>query len=163
METLNTRGKRSALVRGRVRRSGNWTYPTSSFLLVTGERAVLRTDPASRWTHKQWLSVDILIYSWLKMTECIVRIWNRRYCNPKRSSLPSSLKSVPAQEHRFQMVLDGILYSKTPSETSSLGRMPLGGKTTFSHLSFCKTNKQKILSQHAFSQLNYTNTINKSG
>lgn len=42
-----------------------------------------------------------------------------------RSLLSSLLKSVPAQGHRFQMVLDGILFSKTPSETSSLGRMPL--------------------------------------
>lgn len=40
-------------------------------------------------------------------------------------------KSIPTQEHRFQMVLDEILYSKTPWEISSLGRMRPKNQKTF--------------------------------
>ena len=41
------------------------------------------------------------------------------------STFPTTARPVtgsPAQEHRFQMVLDWIWYSKTPPETGSLGR-----------------------------------------
>jgi len=60
-----------------------------------------------------------------------------------RRSLPSPPESVPAQEHRFQMVLDGILYSKTPSETSSLGRRPRRRNPLGSYASFCNEKESK--------------------
>lgn len=41
------------------------------------------------------------------------------------------------------MVLDGILYSKTPSETGFLGRMPL--KTNAEPLSHLKLEEKKPL------------------
>lgn len=151
METLNTRGKRSALVRGGQVGRG-LDFDTVVFWSVKRElyeQLVESTD-----CHKQPSSVNIpqsvcmtvwlmIIYCWMYHKSGIVcKKYTCKHCHQTCSPKPFSklvnetgclvgctlsafLKSVPAQEHRFQMVLDGILYSKTPSETSSLGRMPL--------------------------------------
>lgn len=83
--TLNTRGKRSALVRGVL----------------------------DDWTH-------VLLSVWLLFFSAFYDSQHQYNSHP--ASVPLC---VPTQEHRFQMVLDGILDSKTPSETSFLGRRTL--------------------------------------
>lgn len=163
METLNTRGKRSALVRGGGGSGGQKTGLIQNRLLFSSlERELYRELIQGTSGHR-----IISGYPHILMTECIVHLDanNASKLQWMRVSLLSFLKSVPTQEHRFQMVLDGILYSKTPSETSSLGRMPLD-KTLFgSHVLLRKKNKT-LLSKwinmlHAFYQLTDSNTINK--
>lgn len=143
METLNTRRKRSALVKegGHVLLQHPFFFPSW--------QSKLCWELIPQLT----LQADTVTYAWGKW----LSVWSR-------PSLSSWLESVPAQGHRFQMVLDEILYSKTPSETSSLGRMPLEKQRTLSATtcSVKQTRKYFQIRQYAFSQQSYTNTIHLS-
>lgn len=100
-KTLNTRGKRSALARGWLWYKKKWTSPTSY------ESKLIRWYTVN-YTHIFMTKDDEIYRSCTNHTAVEGEWWQ---------------KSFPTQEHRFQMVLDEILYSKTPWEISSLGRM----------------------------------------
>lgn len=97
VETLNTRRKRSALIGGGFKWSEDWTPMMFTFYLVK---------------HKQHQDVGCINTTniWVNFSE--VKFHACTNINANKVSMlqiwAPTLKFVPAQEHRFQMVLDGF-------------------------------------------------------
>lgn len=86
---------------------GKWASTYEYHISHMSSTENVSVDNSSGYTHIFMIDYNISQSQW----------------NPGMLGMRISAKSVPSQEHRFQMVLDGIVYSKTPFETGSLWRI----------------------------------------